>query len=90
MLFRSRHVPTEENKADVGIREGGVRISKPQDWPPDLVTTSTQETKPEVKQTHELFALAIEKTENYDAFNELLEKHELWRVLPESRDSSTT
>ena len=86
-----RHVPTEENEADVGIRGGGVRISKPQDWPPDLVTTSTQETKPgKVKQTRELFALSIEKTENYDAFNELLEKHELWRVLPESRDSSTT
>ena len=34
-----------------------------------------------MKQTRELFALAIEKTENNDAFDALLEKYELWRVL---------
>ena len=28
-----------------------------------------------------MFALAVEKTGNNDAFDELLEKHELWRVL---------
>ena len=89
-----RHVPTEENPADVGSRGGDVSrltalwwqgpswLAKPQDWPPDLVTTSTQESKAEeVKQTRELFALAVEKTENNDAFDELLKKHELWRVL---------
>ena len=89
-----RHVPTEENPVDVGSRGGDISrltalwwqgpswLAKPQDWPPDLVTTSTQESKAEeVKQTRELFALAVEKTENNDAFDELLEKHELWRVL---------
>ena len=89
-----RHVPTEENPADVGSRGGDVSrltalwwqgpswLAKPQDWPPDLVTTSTQESKAEeVKQTRELFALAVEKTENNDAFDALLEKYELWRVL---------
>ena len=43
---------------------------------------STQESKvEEVKQTCELFAVAIGKTENNNAFDELLEKHELLRVL---------
>ena len=28
-----------------------------------------------------MFALAVEKTENNDAFDALLEKYELWRVL---------
>ena len=89
-----RHVPTEENPADVGSRGGDVsrltalwwqgpsRLAEPQDWPPDLVTTSTQESKAEeVKQTRELFSLEVEKTGNNDAFDKLLEKHELWRVL---------
>ena len=77
-----RHVPTEENPADVGSRGGYVSrlkalwwqgphwLAKPQDWLPDLVTTSTEESKTEeVKQTRELFALAVEKTENNDAFD---------------------
>ena len=77
-----RHVPTEENPADVGSRGGDVSrlkalwwqvpswLAKPQDWLPDLVTTSTEESKTEeVKQTRELFALAVEKTENNDAFD---------------------
>ena len=89
-----RHVPTEENPADVGSRGGEVSklttlwwrgpswLSQPQDWPPDLVTASTQETEAEeVKQTREVFALAVEKTNEANAFDKLLEKHELWRVL---------
>ena len=43
---------------------------------------STQESKvEEVKQTCELVAVAIGKTENNNAFDELLEKHELLHVL---------
>ena len=57
-------------------------VCNPQEWLPDLVMPSTQESKvEEVKQTCELFALAIGKTENNNAFDELLEKHELLRVL---------
>ena len=57
-------------------------VCKPQEWLPDLVMPSTQESKvEEVKQTCELFAVAIGKTENNTAFDELLEKHELLRVL---------
>ena len=49
-------------------------------WLKDLA--SKQESKAEeVKQTGELFALPVEKTGNNDAFDELLEKHEPWRVL---------
>ena len=61
-------------------------LAKPQDWQADLVTTSTQQSKAEeVKQTRDLFAPAVEKTENNDAFDELQKKHKLWRV-----GSSTT
>ena len=57
-------------------------VCKPQEWLPDLVMPSTQESKvEEVKQTCELFALAIGKTENNNVFDGLLEKHELLRVL---------
>ena len=89
-----RHVPTEENRADMGSRGGEVNkltthwwrgpswLSQPQDWPPDRVTASTQETEAEeVKQMREVFALAVEKTNKANALDELLEKHELWRVL---------
>ena len=34
-----------------------------------------------MKQTHEVFALAVEKTNEANALDELLEKHKLWRVL---------
>ena len=66
-----RHIPTEENP--VGSRGGDVSklttlwlrgpswLSQPQDWPPDLVTASMQETEAEeVKQMREVFALAVE------------------------------
>ena len=89
-----RHVPTEKNPADVGSRGGEVSklttlwwrgpswLSQPQDWPPDPVTASTQETEAEeVKQMREVFALAVEKTNKANALDELLEKHKLWRVL---------
>ena len=74
--------------------QGPSWFAKPQDWPPNLVTTTTQESKAEeVKKTRELFALAVEKTENNDVFDELLEKHELGvccKWVPGSGDSSTT
>ena len=87
-----RHIPTEENPA--GSRGGEVSnlttlwwrgpswLSQPQDWPPDLVTASTQETEAkEVKQMREVFALAVEKTNKANALDKLLEKQELWRML---------
>ena len=41
-----------------------------------------QETEAEeVKETREVFALAVEMTNEANALDELLEKHELWHVL---------
>lgn len=86
-----RHVPSEENPADVGSRGGDTSklttlwwlgpnwLSQPEDWPPDIVTNTTEESAAEeAKITRELFALAVE---NPFTLDELLEKHELWRVL---------
>ena len=80
-----RHAPTEENPADVGNRGGDVSrltglwwqgpswLAKPQDRPPRHLLKNQKRKKRNKR--------AREKTENNDVFDELLEKHELWRVL---------
>ena len=84
-----RHVPTNENPADLGSRGGSVNdnqtwwngpawLKDPRQWPPDLVTTATPESSAEVKATREIFALAVD---GQDALDELLEKATLWRTL---------
>ena len=72
-----RHVPTEENPADLASRGGDVEhremwwhgpewIAHPKCWPPDPVTQPTTESRAEVKVTKELFAVAMNVTDELD------------------------
>lgn len=86
-----RHVPTKENPADLGSRGGQVkqddglwwcgpkRLSGPSAWPEDITTTPTAETLAEAKTVREIFKFADNK--DVSELDELLHKHNLWRVL---------
>ena len=66
-----RHVPTEDNPADLASRGGLVSkenqlwlsgpewLSDPRKWPENLVTAPSKESNQEVKTTKELFALVL-------------------------------
>ena len=85
-----RHVPTQDNPADLASRGGPVTqenqlwwkgpewLSDPGKWPPDLVTAHTAESNAEVKATKELFALAVKANDELD---DLLSKTTYWRTL---------
>lgn len=85
-----RHVPTQENPADLGSRggpvneenvlqwEGPKRLKDPESWPPDIVTTATTESIAEVEARKELSASAVEKEDELD---NLLAKLAYWRTL---------
>ena len=87
-----RHVPTQENPADLGSRGGPVNkenvlwwegsnwLKDPASLPPDIVTTATPESEAEAKATKQVFALAVNGTES-DVFDELLSKGSLWHCL---------
>ncbi|XP_028416198.1 uncharacterized protein LOC114539993 [Dendronephthya gigantea] len=85
-----RHVPTDQNPADVGSRAGlGSNdkqlwqhgpgwLSAKENWPQTPVIAETDESKVETKLTREVFALVLPVK---DTFDELLEKFELWKML---------
>ena len=85
-----RHIPTQENPADLASRGGPVNeenvlwwegpkwLKDPESWPTDIVTTATTESNAEVKATKELFALAVEQEDELD---NLLAKLTYWRTL---------
>ncbi|XP_028413531.1 uncharacterized protein LOC114536368 [Dendronephthya gigantea] len=85
-----RHVPTDQNPADVGSRAGLGSNDKQlwqhgpgwlgakENWPQTPVIAETDESKVETKLTREVFALVLPAK---DTFDELLEKFELWKML---------
>ena len=85
-----RHVPTQDNPADLASRGGLVTeenqlwwrgpewLSDPAKWPADLVTAPTAESNAEMKTTKELFALAVNSDHELD---ELLAKNSYWKTL---------
>ena len=84
-----RHVPTDQNPADLGSRGGTVSntslwmngppwLSNPDEWPQNLEVKPSFESRAEAKVTKEILSLALPKK---DAFSELLEKHNLWKTL---------
>ena len=85
-----RHVPTDQNPADIGSRagmgsndkrlweNGPVWLSDKTNWPPNPLITESDESRVESKLTREIFNLAI--TEE-DSFDELLGKFNMWKVV---------
>ena len=85
-----RHVPTEDNPADLASRGGLVSkenqlwwsgpewLTDPRKWPENLVTAPSKESNQEVKTTKELFALAVNSDDELD---ELLAKSSYWKTL---------
>lgn len=84
-----RHVPTDDNPADLASRGGLVSkenqlwwsgpewLSDPRKWPENLVTAPSKESNQEVKTTKELFALAVNSDDELD---ELLAKSSYWKT----------
>ena len=79
-----RHVPTDENPADLGSHGGAVTqdnelwwtgpnwLSEPELWPADVTTTASKEAQAEAKKTRELFKSATDQEP--DEFSELLKR----------------
>ena len=84
-----RHVPTNDNPADLGSRGGKVSgnrvwwngpewLVNPDQWPPDIVTTATPESESEAKAVKVLFSAAVVSR---DEFDDLLAKFSLTKVI---------
>ena len=86
-----RHVPTDQNPADLGSRGGSVTdadlwwngpgwLQDRHAWPPNPVTTASEVTEAESKIVREVLA-AVTVVQKQDEFDQLLEKHDLRKVL---------
>ena len=84
-----RHVPTRENPADLCSRGGSVTgvdlwwkaptwLINPQEWPPNIVTQPSPESRGELQVQRELFAGAVEVR---DDFYLILEKFVLSKAM---------
>ena len=84
-----RHVPTQENPADLASRGGDVEyhemwwhgpvwMADNECWPPEQVIQPSAASTAEAKATKELFALTVDVTDRLDA---VLEKYELKKVF---------
>ena len=83
--FTWRHVPTEENPADIGSRgttnigekwmRGPSWLQSPNEWPEDIVTKSTEETDAENKLVREIMKVGRERAA--DSIDSLIEKKQI-------------
>ena len=84
-----RHVPSQDNPADLGSRGGQVTgnllwwkgppwLTNQSEWPRDIVTTATHESEAEAKATRAVFKLAVEPTNPPD---EILTKFSLNKAV---------
>ena len=84
-----RHVPTQDNPADLGSRGGPVPdesswwtgpewLSDSQRWPPMIVSSPTPESEVEAKPHKQIMAVAVQQKDEMDT---LLSKSTLWRTL---------
>ena len=84
-----RHVPTDQNPADLGSRGGSVEnknlwwngpewIKTSDNWPANITIASTKESNAEAKVIKQVLAVSLETTDELD---EILTKHDLWRTL---------
>ena len=60
------------------MAKGAEWLSKQGDWPDDITTVSTVESRAELKSVKEILAIAVEEK---NLFDDLLEKYELWKTI---------
>ena len=83
------HVPTVDNPADLGSRGGSVSgaeiwwkgpawLGDPAQWPPEIVTEPSPDSRAERKVQRELFAVGVEGRNEFD---DLLEKFGLRKIM---------
>ena len=83
------HVRTSDNPADIGSHSGEVTnhalwwngpewLSNKASWPPDIVTSATQESLAEPKAKRDLLSVAVAAADELD---DLLEKSSQWRTI---------
>ena len=88
-VIQWRHVPTDQNPADLGSRGGSVVnkqlwwsgpawLKTPESCPPDITTTPSKESNAEAKMVKQVLAVSLESTDELD---EMLMKYNLWKTL---------
>lgn len=80
-------MPTDQNPADIGSRDGSNSalwmngppwLPSPDKWPPNIDIELSTESRAEAKETKEVLATALPMK---DEFSELMDKHSLWKTL---------
>lgn len=69
---------------------GPKRLSQPQEWPVDIVTTVSQKTKAEVKVVKEIFNVAIKEEDECDEMDQLMKKFDHWTTIRQQHGCSAS